>query len=368
MADISLRDVAKYYNNQEHQNFALDFLQDQIPPGTLAKFSDLWRSGPKNNIPSNGSWDGVVELAREAGAKFPELVAAQWALESNWGRNTSGTHNYFGLKGSGTTKTTTEYVNGVPISIRDGFLNFGSIQESVEYLVTRWYKDYKQYSGVNNAKSTSEAAKQLVTQGYATDPAYSSKLLSIVERQTGKKIEAQQTGKLLKVPYEYQLDNKSGTGYRECFSSSCAMVADYYGKIKTDDEYNKIRQRYGDSTSIDAQLKTLKHLGLDAKFIKNGTPEALRAELDAGRPVVAGWLHKGPVEAPSGSGHYSVVIGYTEGAWIHHDPNGEADMVRGGYVNHSKGKDVAYSQKNWNKRWLVEGPASGWAILIKNPS
>ncbi len=368
MADISLRDVAKYYNNQEHQNFALDFLQDQIPPGTLAKFSDLWRSGPKNNIPSNGSWDGVVELARAAGAKFPELVAAQWALESNWGRNTSGTHNYFGLKGSGTTKTTTEYVNGVPISIRDGFLNFGSLQESVEYLVTRWYKDYKQYSGVNNAKSTSEAAKQLVTQGYATDPAYSSKLLSIVERQAGKKIEAQQTGKLLKVPYEYQLDNKSGTGYRECFSSSCAMVADYYGKIKTDDEYNKIRQRYGDSTSIDAQLKTLKHLGLDAKFIKNGTPEALRAELDAGRPVVAGWLHKGPVEAPSGSGHYSVVIGYTEGAWIHHDPNGEADMVRGGYVNHSKGKGVAYSQKNWNKRWLVEGPGSGWAILIKNPS
>jgi hypothetical protein len=29
---------------------------------------------------------------------------------------------------------------------------------------------------------------------------------------------------------------------------------------------------------------------------------------------------------------------------------------------------VAYTQKNWNKRWLVEGPGSGWAILIKNPS
>jgi hypothetical protein len=146
------------------------------------------------------------------------------------------------------------------------------------------------------------------------------------------------------------------------------MVASYYGKIKGDDAYNKLRARYGDSTSADAQLKALRYLGLDSKFIQNGTPELLRGEIDAGRPVVVGWLHKGLVGAPSGSGHYSVIIGYTEGAWIHHDPNGEADMVRGGYVNHTKGKGVAYSQKNWNKRWLVEGPGSGWAILIKKPS
>ena len=367
MADISLRDVAKYYNNQEHQNFALDFLQDQIPPGTLAKFSDLWRSGPKNNIPSNGSWDGVVQIAREAGAKYPELVAAQWALESNWGQHTSGIHNYFGLKGAGKSVETTEYINGKPVVVKDAFINFSSLQECVEYLVDRWYKDYKQYKGINNAKTFSEAAQQLQAQGYATDPRYANKLISILNRQTNKP-QIQQTGVLLKVPYEYQLDNKSGTGYRECFSSSCAMVADYYGKVKTDDEYNKIRQRYGDSTSIDVQIKTLKHLGLDAKFVRSGTPELLQRELHAGRPVVVGWLHKGPVGAPSGSGHYSVVIGYTDGAWIHHDPNGEADMVRGGYVNHSKGEGVAYSQKNWNKRWLVEGPGSGWAILIKNPS
>ena len=366
MADISLRDVAKYYNNQEHQNFALDFLQENLAPGILAKFSDLWRSGPKNQIPSNGSWDGVVELAREAGAKFPELVAAQWALESNWGRSTSGTHNYFGLKGKGTTVATTEYVNGVAVSTRDGFLNFDSLKDCVQYLVDRWYKDYKQYSGINNAKTATEAAKELIKQGYATDPNYVNKLISILNRQQPKQ-EVQQTGKLLKVPYEYQLDN-GPTGYRECFSSSCAMVASYYGKIKGDDAYNKLRARFGDSTSAEAQLKALRHLGLDPKFIQNGTPELLKGEINAGRPVVVGWLHKGLVSAPSGSGHYSVVIGYTEGAWIHHDPNGEADMVRGGYINHTKGKGVAYSQKNWNKRWLVEGPGSGWAILIKNPS
>ena len=46
---------------------------------------------------------------------------------------------------------------------------------------------------------------------------------------------------LLQVPYQSQLDNESGTGYRECFSSSCAMVAMYYGKVPDDDEYNLVR-------------------------------------------------------------------------------------------------------------------------------
>ena len=49
MADISLRDVAKYYNEKQHQNDALDFLQDHTSPGVLAKFADLWRSGPKQS-------------------------------------------------------------------------------------------------------------------------------------------------------------------------------------------------------------------------------------------------------------------------------------------------------------------------------
>jgi len=55
MAEIRLRDVAMYYNNQEHQNFALDFLQDHIPEGILAKFQDYWKSGPKKTVPNDGS-------------------------------------------------------------------------------------------------------------------------------------------------------------------------------------------------------------------------------------------------------------------------------------------------------------------------
>ena len=47
-------------------------------------------------------------------------------------------------------------------------------------------------------------------------------------------------------PYFSQLDNASGKGYRECFSSAAAMVAAFYRKVETDDEYNYVRQGFGD--------------------------------------------------------------------------------------------------------------------------
>ena len=173
-----------------------------------------------------------------------------------------------------------------------------------------------------------------------------------------------QQGALLTVPYEAQNDNASGTGYRECFSSSAAMVARYYGKITSDDAYNKFRAKYGDTTDASAQVSALKALGLNARFVTNCTAAQLQAELDAGRPVLVGWLHKGPVTAPTGGGHWSVVIGHSPTAFIHNDPYGEANLTAGGYANTTKGKAVAYSRTNWLKRWLVEGPNSGWALLV----
>ena len=100
--------------------------------------------------------------------------------------------------------------------------------------------------------------------------------------------------KILDVPYQSQLDNVSGTGYRECFSSSCAMVAMFHGKIENDDKYNYVRQQYGDSTDAMAQESALRHLGLDPRFRTNCTKETLIGEIDQGRPIAVGWLHYGP--------------------------------------------------------------------------
>jgi hypothetical protein len=52
---------------------------------------------------------------------------------------------------------------------------------------------------------------------------------------------------------------------------------------------------------------------------------------------------------------------------VFNDPNGEADMTNGGYVSNSasRGAGVKYSKKSWLRRWEVDGPDTGWAILVK---
>ena len=80
------------------------------------------------------------------------------------------------------------------------------------------------------------------------------------------------------MPYFRQLDNKTGMGYRECFSSAAAMVAAYYKKVRTDDEYNAIRAQFGDTTSVEAQLAALRSLGLEAEFRKDGDAGKNRCE------------------------------------------------------------------------------------------
>jgi GH24 family phage-related lysozyme (muramidase) len=114
----------------------------------------------------------------------------------------------------------------------------------------------------------------------------------------------------LKVPYEWQLDN-GPTGYRECFSSSCAMVARYWGKIAGDHEYNRVRRQFGDTTDPKAQILALKTLGLRATFEMEGTAALLENEIRSGFPTPVGWLHKGPSTGPTGSGHWTVVSGFT---------------------------------------------------------
>jgi Muramidase (flagellum-specific) len=126
------------------------------------------------------SWEGISSYAKSVGAKFPELVAAQWALESSWGKIVSGKNNFFGLKSiksqASSSHLTQEFINGQWLTITDGFIDFPSPEACIDYLVRLWYKDFEGYKGVNNAKDTDAAAHMLKEQGYATDPSYPTKL------------------------------------------------------------------------------------------------------------------------------------------------------------------------------------------------
>lgn len=171
----------------------------------------------------------------------------------------------------------------------------------------------------------------------------------------------------LVVPYFSQRDNKKDP-MRTCFSSSCAMLLATLDpdSIDSDDEYINEVYKYGDTTEASAQIKTLKHFGVDAKFVQNADWNLIESQLKLGIPVPMGVLHKGSVTKPSGGGHWICCVGVTADKtklWIH-DPFGEMNLISGGYVS-TDGKYRLYSKKNLGPRFLVEGPKSGWVILAK---
>ena len=133
-----------------------------------------------------------------------------------------------------------------------------------------------------------------------------------------------------------------------------------------DDRYLAIVQRHGDTTDAQAQIQALAELGITARLRTDGRMEDLITQLQRRIPVPVGWLHKGPVAAPSGGGHWSVVIGWDPQRQVLriHDPNGEADLTAGGYVSDIGGKGQLYSRRNWGPRWMVEGDGSGWWLEL----
>lgn len=135
-----------------------------------------------NSVFFENSWRGVRAVAERLGAKYPQVVAAQWALESGWGKHTSGKNNFFGIKGQpGTTTETKEFLNGRWVTITDTFRDYETPVICIDHLITLWYKDYKGYKGVNRATSWKECCQLLRSEGYATDPSYPSKLIRLIE-------------------------------------------------------------------------------------------------------------------------------------------------------------------------------------------
>ena len=129
--------------------------------------------------------------AEETGIPAPFLIAHA-ALESGWGRfearraDGSPSHNLFGIKaGAGWTgervaANTVEYVQGLAQQRRETFRAYGSYAESfADY--ARLLADNPRYAGVLGATDASAFAGGLQRAGYATDPAYASKLRRVIE-------------------------------------------------------------------------------------------------------------------------------------------------------------------------------------------
>jgi len=173
------------------------------------------------------------------------------------------------------------------------------------------------------------------------------------------------------VPYYNQLDSPTGYGARECFDTAAAMIAAFHRVIKSQDVYRQFRRKHGDTTEVHSQVAALRALGLDADFRNNVRVEDIEIEIDSGRPLLVGWLHKGDftkgkpaVCDTEGCGHWSVIVGYNKDEFIAMDPMGLPDMERGGHDTKKSGERIRMSRPAFYQRFLIENEASGWAIFV----
>lgn len=125
----------------------------------------------------------AVSEQRRTGV-LASVTIAQAVLESGWGGAAPG-NNLFGIKGTGQELTTKEYVNGHFVTVTDGFRVYdtweGSVIDHSNFLVQN--SRYRKAGFFDRCAALDfvGAAKALQAAGYATDPGYASKLVSIIE-------------------------------------------------------------------------------------------------------------------------------------------------------------------------------------------
>jgi flagellum-specific peptidoglycan hydrolase FlgJ len=128
----------------------------------------------------------LLDEAKKQGVKNPEVIAklgtAQSALETGYGKHLAGGQNYFGIKArpgeGGSGMATQEFINGKMVTVNDKFRKYGSMQESAADYI-KFLNENKRYQGVLKAGTLEEAIAAQGRTGYATDPAYASKLTNI---------------------------------------------------------------------------------------------------------------------------------------------------------------------------------------------
>jgi hypothetical protein len=161
--------------------------------GGEAWLLDVYDPAPKapessQNAPAAvyvGTWASVEAVASQKGSRWPQVVAAQWALESGYGKHLSGKNNFFGIKGQpGTEKPTTEFLNGKWVTITDTFRDYPTPEACIDDLIRLWYKDFRSFKGVNRAQTWTECCHLLRSEGYATDPDYPTKLIKLIREHS----------------------------------------------------------------------------------------------------------------------------------------------------------------------------------------
>jgi len=133
----------------------------------------------------------------------------------------------------------------------------------------------------------------------------------------------------------------SGTGLRECFSSSCACSPPT-GQVHSDDAYKSFAPSTATSTRP-SQLSATAFARAEGQLFHQRRHADLIKDIDAGRPATG--CSQRPQLQPSGSGHLDRGHRATKaGAGSTNDPNGEQPHRRC-YTSNLNGKDSTTRQE-----------------------
>ena len=181
------------------------------------------------------------------------------------------------------------------------------------------------------------------------------------------------------VPQFFSQRDNGAQADRTCFTSSAAMLTKLVkpgalSGANADLVHLKRVERYGDTTNSQAQVSAMADLGITARLVTTGDWDLVREQVKRVGGLCLGYIHRGPVAAPDPScdGHWLFCYDIDGTHITVHDPGGEIDLVRGGFVNTTGGKSQRYSRKNFERRWMVAmhlgrwafSPGHGWALVV----
>jgi flagellar protein FlgJ len=141
----------------------------------------------------------MLPMAKEAADRIgvdPRYLVAQAALETGWGKSVmraqdgSSSHNLFGIKASSNWKgesaraITSEFRNGEMVKETAEFRSYDSYKDSFHDLVTLLQSNNRYQDVLKSADNPEQFVRELQKAGYATDPAYASKISQIAKQMT----------------------------------------------------------------------------------------------------------------------------------------------------------------------------------------
>ena len=135
------------------------------------------------------------QAAKELGVE-PKVILAQAALETGWGRsliknsNGSNSFNLFNIKadkswqGKQAQVPTLEFEQGIAKKVNAGFRSYASFQESFQDYVDFIKSNPRYGDALKQAGNGDRYLHELQRAGYATDPNYANKVMSIYHGNT----------------------------------------------------------------------------------------------------------------------------------------------------------------------------------------